>query len=1554
MLSVALAGLLVAAGVGLASPATAAPVFQITGSWDSSTPATVAKGDVLNATWRLNVNDDQPAPSNDPVDNVTFSITLQHGLFKNLPDLCLTTGVDTASAISADGRTLSCNLGTVNQGTAVTVLTPVVADGLTGDQITATGTINGQSVALDPINIANSFAEDMQFGGNTGAYYWNSDTTGVDLDTEWSLRIGKGSEPGPDSVTYRLTVADSNGGDVSVGTSGRGNTVGCGPFNSDIASGNPWSELPNYPADQIASFVDSCTLTEVSPGQFDLTLSGINYDLLKNPTKDSAGAALPTDWSYVASGSLWFHVATNQPGSLSLTSDAPTYTSATGMLSTDLPSNNTTNKAYTLPGSWSASWNREWTGSGGSPWDDSYRVSAGTTVRQVATNAFSADAVPGTATYGNCLALDTRYVTYLPGGDTIWAYNNRNNGGHEFASTVEYYVGGSALLDPNSAQYNPDQFDCGTTDGGWTSTPPADPAAVKAVRSTFPHSSFEAEDATHLQLYVQTTIKTDTPIGQDVWMFGSVNVNGVWTGPSADGVITPTPGTRYVNTNGRRDILRTIFATPSIQKTADRSVVKPGEPANFTLTYAANGAGAIPDTVNGYQIVDTLPANMTYVTGSATPEPTVTTNGSGQQVLTWNLDDVATNAPHALTYQAVAGDAVTPGQVLTNTATSSLAGNTSAPASAQVTVATSGYTTIVKSADAQFIPNVNGDGTGTGSWTVTLRSFDPVAQDYTDTIDILPYNGDGRGTSFSGSYDVDRVRAADGATVYYTTADPASLSDDPGDTSNGAPGTVSGNTVGWTTTYTADATAVRVIGSTLQPGATQAFTVPVTTDGVTGGDTLVNRAQARDEHTALVMRTSAAISVANYYSATLKKEVQDVDGNWHDANDAGDYPTFHYGDTVHYRVIVTNTGQGALTNFAVSDDKNPDAGNFTIDRLEPGESQTHEYSRVLNESIGGSFVNTACGTADTPADSGVAPTIPCDPAGIDIVGYSVVKTSDPASGANVTPDQTINYTITVTQRGSVAADAELHDALAGVTDDATFNDDLAADIGTATRNGDTIDWAGTIPVGGVAKITYSVTVNSAADLADGDSMLDNVVTSEGCEAFADCLTHHEAGSYVFSKTSDPAPGADVVAGQSIDYTVTVKQVGAVPQRDVTVTDDLSGVLDDATWTGNEKASDGTVTRDGNTLTWNGDLAVGQTVTITYTVAVTAAGDTTLTNQVASDAGSCVPASDENPDCTTTHHAGTFTYSKMSDPKSPATVEVGDTVTYTVTVNQRGTAGVPGAKLVDDLSGVLDDATWNDDAKASAGTLTRDGNALNWGGDLAVGQTVTITYTVTVAGGGDTTLENTVTTPPGSPAAECVTAPDGTPGCRTVQKYGGYTFSKTSDPKSGTKVAAGERINYTVTVTQTGDAAVNATVVDNLTNVLDDATWVDNAKASTGTINRDGNKLTWTGRLGVGKTATITYSVTANGDGDGKIGNVVTSPDTTAACVPAADGNTGCATEHTMVKAAAVTTRDPGALAFTGSDLVAPGAALALLLMALGGTFLVIRRRKQVNGQDHNA
>jgi uncharacterized repeat protein (TIGR01451 family) len=129
-------------------------------------------------------------------------------------------------------------------------------------------------------------------------------------------------------------------------------------------------------------------------------------------------------------------------------------------------------------------------------------------------------------------------------------------------------------------------------------------------------------------------------------------------------------------------------------------------------------------------------------------------------------------------------------------------------------------------------------------------------------------------------------------------------------------------------------------------------------------------------------------------------------------------------------------------------------------------------------------------------------------------------------------------------------------------------------------------------------VKYTVVVKNPVT---GDFSLDNVVRTEtpGGKC-VECSTTTPVAGLKLVKTSEPESAKP---GDEVKYTVTITNTGKTVHSGITVTDDLSGVLDDATWVG---TSAGTFTSP--KLTWTGDLAVGESVTITYSVKVTGDGD----------------------------------------------------------------------------------------------------------------------------------------------------------------------------------------------------------------------------------------------------------------------------------------------------------------------------------------------------------
>ena len=109
-------------------------------------------------------------------------------------------------------------------------------------------------------------------------------------------------------------------------------------------------------------------------------------------------------------------------------------------------------------------------------------------------------------------------------------------------------------------------------------------------------------------------------------------------------------------------------------------------------------------------------------------------------------------------------------------------------------------------------------------------------------------------------------------------------------------------------------------------------------------------------------------------------------------------------------------------------------------------------------------------------------------------------------------------------------------------------------------------------------------------------------------------------------------------GSTVGFTITVHNTGQTPYFAATVTDPLGGVLNDAAYDHDGAASTGSVSFASPVLTWTGDLATGQTATITFTVTVNnpVTGDKHLVNTVTSDtAGSTCPTGGTDPACTVT-------------------------------------------------------------------------------------------------------------------------------------------------------------------------------------------------------------------------------------------------------------------------------------------------------------------------------
>ncbi|MFJ8444447.1 DUF7927 domain-containing protein [Kitasatospora griseola] len=286
----------------------------------------------------------------------------------------------------------------------------------------------------------------------------------------------------------------------------------------------------------------------------------------------------------------------------------------------------------------------------------------------------------------------------------------------------------------------------------------------------------------------------------------------------------------------------------------------------------------------------------------------------------------------------------------------------------------------------------------------------------------------------------------------------------------------------------------------------------------------------------------------------------------------------------------------------------------------------------------------------------------------------ITKANNPAGSTTdippgtVDPGAEITYTFTLANRHSdggtadldTATDVTLTDVLPAGT---TYVDGSGAGCTASGQNVTCI--AADLAPGAEATVSFRARVD--AGLAPGTKLDDTASLSyRGLQTDREQLrtsntvrnTVAEHSGYRLAKSADKA---QALPGDTVEYQVDITNTGNAPLSQLTVTDDLSAVLDDATYNDDATATTGTPSYTQPVLSWTGDLPVGGSARVTYTVKVNdpATGDHTLRNTVVGDlpGGNC-PAGSTAAECTATVTVNTPTGSPSPVPTSPAPTENG--------------------------------------------------------------------------------------------------------------------------------------------------------------------------------------------------------------------------------------------------------------------------------------------------------
>ncbi|MFT8926214.1 MAG: SpaA isopeptide-forming pilin-related protein [Bifidobacterium sp.] len=461
-------------------------------------------------------------------------------------------------------------------------------------------------------------------------------------------------------------------------------------------------------------------------------------------------------------------------------------------------------------------------------------------------------------------------------------------------------------------------------------------------------------------------------------------------------------------------------------------------------------------------------------------------------------------------------------------------------------------------------------------------------------------------------------------------------------------------------------------------------------------------------HSAHMVRLTSVKSVEPMDALNLVKTVN------HDVTNGGTLQkVFKAGDTVPYSFEVSNTGNETLKGIKVTDPKISNiqcaepAGGLTVAN---SMTCTGTYGPLTAaEASAGHFDNTAVATAQNEEDQTVtsnesSATIPTYTTGNLAVTKKV--TGSGASAVDEGDSYSVNY--------SYPAGAYQYCSADGTATASDTDEQYAAGSGTLQVKADgTAVSSSQIPTGAKVELSEVQPSNTSSINWESPSFSPQSVTI-GCQGTTSDVqltnTADQVSGSVSWKKTDAAASGTMLAGSQWELTKPDGSTETVVDNGQNDADSVEGQL---------KVSD---------LAW-GEYSLKETKAPTgyvlnakpYSFKVDSKDLNVSLGSIANTAG----------------NTG-LVLKKTSDPASGSTVKRGQTITYSVTAHNTGNVDLPAVVVTDDMSKVLNAASFVDgSAKASiygvdAGSVTKSGTLLSWKGDLAAGRTVTIKYQVKVS------------------------------------------------------------------------------------------------------------------------------------------------------------------------------------------------------------------------------
>ncbi|HET9047816.1 MAG TPA: hypothetical protein VFN29_02460 [Chiayiivirga sp.] len=416
----------------------------------------------------------------------------------------------------------------------------------------------------------------------------------------------------------------------------------------------------------------------------------------------------------------------------------------------------------------------------------------------------------------------------------------------------------------------------------------------------------------------------------------------------------------------------------------------------------------------------------------------------------------------------------------------------------------------------------------------------------------------------------------------------------------------------------------------------------------------------------------------------------------------------------------------------------------------------------------------------------------------------------------------------------------------------------------------------TINVTPQASAAESMLHNAASLTGGGDPNCTPSCDSDDVPTWVDAAPTQTVVKSAATLTTDADSSGTITEGDTLTYTVTVTNTGDMPLTNVTVNDTQ---LSPNTFNCASVAVGGTCVLTGTHVVTAAEAQAGQVVNT---------GNTTSTE---------IPGPTDSNTVTTPVLVPSISVAKSADPISGTAVTAGQTITYTVTVVVTSAPLSSPLVLTDTLGTGLTFVAFQAGTSAEFDTSGGLGNVI-----LPTGTgSYTLVYTATVDAGATGAVGNNVTVSGGGdPDPVCTTCTTNNPVSPQV------SASKSANPASGTAVAPGDTITYTVTVAvANGPLTANAVLADTLGTGLTFVAFQAGTSAEFDTSGGLGNVILPSG-TGTG-SYTLVYTATVDAGATGAVGNSVTvsgGGDPDPSC-------TTCTTSHPMEEPATLTIHKTG-------------------------------------------